>query len=341
MALTPEGLEELEELKKLRERQLSAEGIEPTPLTKSEQNLHADSDKSKKPLSPEKSKEPLEETANQTQAGSLSKKLSAFFSTPTLEEKLHSYFSSEEGRTQVEKMRALREIIYPNEIKLNGEENLVDQLEKEGVDLDLFDKKILKLARPLNRDNPHYVKITLPDNRFLTLDIFQYERDKAQRESPPPGPQDSNQEQSAKGPQERKGILRRPADSYFAERNSENQESRIEENTPTDIPNYLPTPLFGFEPAFQASKNKKQPVAEGPPLGPQESNQEKPANGPQNTGEILKNANPKPPSPKKGVVFGEDVKEKDGKKGKWGEWISATTQRSTDGNSNNGRRGSR
>jgi hypothetical protein len=39
MALTPEGLEELEELKKLRERRLSAEGIEPTPLTKNEQNL--------------------------------------------------------------------------------------------------------------------------------------------------------------------------------------------------------------------------------------------------------------------------------------------------------------
>ena len=127
---------------------------------------------------------------------------------------------------------------YPNEIKLNKQENLIDQLNEKGVDLDLFDEKISKLARPLNRNVPHYVQITLPDNRFLTLDIFQYERDKAQSYGPPSGPKESNQEQPALGPQESnqeqpalgpqesnpkpvakrgppKGILRKPVEHFL------------------------------------------------------------------------------------------------------------------------------
>ncbi len=124
--------------------------------------------------------------------------------------------------------------------------------------------------------------ITLPGNIIFNLDINKYNRDKQQNlnEGPPSGPQKSNQKQPALGPI--KGILRRSA----GEQNSENQENRLEEETPTTIPNYLPTPL-----------------------------------------------------PKKGVKFEEGVKEEDGKKGGLGQWVSATTQR-TNG-TNNDQRGGR
>lgn len=100
--------------------------------------------------------------------------------------------------------------------------------------------------------------ITLPGNIIFNLDINRYNHDKKQyiAEGPPLGLQESNQKQPALGPI--KGILRKPA----GEQNSENQENRLEEKTPTTIPNYLPTPL-----------------------------------------------------PKKGVKFEEGVKEEDGKKG--------------------------
>ena len=169
----------------------------------------------------------------------------------------------------------------PNEIKLNGNENLVDQLEAEGVKLDVIDKNIKKCTRYLDKDRPHFVLMVLPDGRFLTLDINKYDRDKEQNlnERPPSGPQESIQKQPDLGPI--KGILRKsPAPNYSPEKPTENQESGFKENTSTNIPNYLPTPLFGFEPTSQA--DKKQPVAEGPPLGPQNSNREQPPSGPQN-----------------------------------------------------------
>ena len=226
----------------------------------------------------------------------------------------------------------------PNEIILNEKENLIDQLNEKGVDLDLFDEKISKLARPLNRNVPHYVQITLPDNRFLTLDIFQYERDKAQSYGPPSGPKESNQEQPALGPKEsnqeqpalgpqesnpkpvakrgsQKGILRKPAERFFAEQNSENQKNSLEENAP---PNYLPEKL----------PNKKN-SADGPPLGPQESNPKQPvAEGPKNTKGINKK-----------ITFAAEVKQEDGKKGEWGQWVNATTQISK--GTNNGKKGGR
>lgn len=90
----------------------------------------------------------------------------------------------------------------PNEIKLNKQENLIDQLQANGADLEFIDENISKLARPLNINVPHYVQITLPDGRFLTLDINKYDRDKAQSYGPPSGPKKSNQEQPALGPKE-------------------------------------------------------------------------------------------------------------------------------------------
>ena len=224
----------------------------------------------------------------------------------------------------------------PNGIKLNVQENIFKQLEKIGV-TDKIDEKISGFARYLDKNRPHFVPMELPDGKFLFLDINRYDRDREQLEAPPLGPQESNQKQPALGPI--KGILRKPAEKIFAEKHPENQENSFEKNTPHAIPNYLPELLSPIKTTFQASN--KQPVAEGPPLGSQESNQEKPANGPQNTGDTLKNSPPERLSPKKGVVFGEDVIKEDGIKGKRGEWVSAITQRSTDGNSNNGQRGSR
>ncbi|NCA28785.1 MAG: hypothetical protein EBS92_05905 [Proteobacteria bacterium] len=236
--------------------------------------------------------------------------------------KLDKHFSSPE--TNPYKQINIRGS-YPNEIKLNKQENLIDQLNEKGVDLDLFDEKISKLARPLNINVPHYVQITLPDNRFLTLDIFQYERDKAQSYGPPSGPQESNQEQPALGPQESnqeqpalgpqesnpkpvakrgppKGILRKPVEHFFAEQkqNSENQKKSFEENAP---PNYLPQEL---------PKNNKQ-SADGPPLGPQETPQKPVAEGPKNTEGINKK-----------ITFAAEVKQEDGTIGTNGYWVSAT-----------------
>lgn len=225
--------------------------------------------------------------------------------------------------------------VNQKEIILNGKENLVDQLNEKGVDLDLFDENISKLARPLNRNVPHYVQITLPDNRFLTLDIFQYERDKAQSYGPPSGPKESNQEQPALRPQESnreqpalgpqesnqaqpalgpqksnqkpvakrgspKGILKNPAESFFAEQNSENQKNSFEEKA---SPNYLPQEL---------PKNNKQ-SADGPPLGPKETPQKPVAEGPKNTKGINKK-----------ITFAAEVKQEDGTIGTNGYWVSAT-----------------
>ena len=90
-------------------------------------------------------------------------------------------------------------------------------------------------------------------------------------EGPPLGPQNSNREQPALGP---KGILKKsPTYNSFPEPPTENQTEGI---------NYLPTPLFEFKPAFQASNNKKQPFAEEPPSGPQKSSQEQPPSGAEN-----------------------------------------------------------
>ena len=108
------------------------------------------------------------------------------------------------------------------------------------------------------------------------------------------------------------------------------------------------------------NRDKKQYSAEGPPLGPQESNQKQPALGPikgilrkpageqnsenqensfeKNTPTAITNLLP-PRPPKKGVKFEEGVKEEDGKKGEQGKWVSATTQR-TNG-TNNDQRGGR
>lgn len=246
MALTPEGLEELEELTKLRERRLSAEGIEPTPLTKNEQNLleliemrrkfleiindpNAQEVKSGLPgdflLKKKYVKNAIEflETAATILklpeiADSLAKGLN------TMIEKYNP--SSPEETARINKIK--NGGVDPNEIKLNGKENLVDQLNAKGVDLELFNEKILNYAVFLD-GRAHLTRITLPDGKFLALDINQYNRDKEQRDEPPLGPQKSNQKQ--------------PAKSFFAEQNSENQEKRSEEKTPTTIPNYLPTPL--------------------------------------------------------------------------------------------------
>jgi hypothetical protein len=171
----------------------------------------------------------------------------------------------------------------PNEIKLNeknGKENLVDQLEAKEVDLKSVEDNIKKCARYLDKDRPHFVLMVLPDGRFLTLDINQYERDKEQNlnAGPPLGPQESIQKQPALGPI--KGILKKTqAPNYSPEPPTENQTEGI---------NYLPPRLPGFETTFQAGN--KHPVAEGPPLGLQESNQkqnvaEGPPSGPRKTPE--------------------------------------------------------
>ena len=164
----------------------------------------------------------------------------------------------------------------PKEIKLNGQENLVDQLKAKGANLESIDARIEKCTRYLDKKRSHFIPIILPDGRVLTLDINQYDRDKEQLEES----QKSNQEQPA-SKRPIKGILKKPAPNYFAERNSENQEKRFEEKTPTTIPNYLPEQLSGFKPAFQASNNKEQTVAEGPPLGPKETPEQPVAEGPQ------------------------------------------------------------
>jgi len=154
----------------------------------------------------------------------------------------------------------------PKEIKLNGQENLVDQLKAEGANLESIDARIEKCTRHLDKNRSHFVPIILPDGRVLTLDINQYERDKAQREVPPPGPQESNQKQPALGPI--KGILRKPAKSFFAEQKSE---SSFEKNTPLDIPNLLPQKISGFKSHF----------ADGPPLGPRKTPEQPVADGSQ------------------------------------------------------------
>ena len=207
-------------------------------------------------------------------------------------EGLDKYFSSPGEKTyNFIRVRGFN----PNEIKLNGKENLVDQLEKEGVDLKFIEDKIKKCARYLDKDRPHFVLMVLPDGRFFNIDINQYDRDKQQNlnEGPPSGPQKRSREQpDDEGP--RRGILREPTETgkFFAEIHQKNS---FEKNTPHAIPNLLPELLTKSETAIKASN--KQPAAEGPPLGPQESNQkqhvaEGPPSGPQNTGDILKNASP-------------------------------------------------
>ncbi len=153
------------------------------------------------------------------------------------------------------------------------------------MDLKLIDKEILNYAVFLD-GRAHLTPITLSGGKFLALDINQYNRDKAQREAPPPGPQESNQKQPALGPI--KGILRKPAKSFFAEQNSENQESSFEKNTPLDIPNLLPQKISGFKSHFAdgpplgpQESNQKQPFAEGPPLGPQKTSEQPVAERPQ------------------------------------------------------------
>jgi hypothetical protein len=156
-----------------------------------------------------------------------------------------------------------------NVIKFNPEENLVEQLKRHNIDLELVENKFMNHARYLDKNIPQFELITLPGNIIFNLDISKYERDKAQREAPPPGPQESNQKQPALGPI--KGILRKPAKSFFAEQNSENQESSFEKNTPLDIPNLLPQKISGFKSHF----------ADGPPLGPQKTSEQPVAEGPQ------------------------------------------------------------
>jgi len=211
-------------------------------------------------------------------------------------ERLDNHFSSPNENTyNFIRVRGFN----PNEIKLNGKENLVDQLEEKGVDIEFIEAKINKGARYLDKDRPHFVLMVLPDGKFLTLDINQYDRDKEKNlnEGPPSGPQESNQEQPALRPI--KGILKQTqTPNYSPELPTENQTEGI---------NYLPTRLPGFETTFQAGN--KHPVADGPPLGPQESNQkqnvaEGPPLGPRKTPEQPVAEGPQESNQKQNVAEG-------------------------------------
>ena len=142
-------------------------------------------------------------------------KASTFLKLPQIAksfaEGLDKYFSSPEEKTyNFIRVRGFN----PNEIKLNGKENLVDQLEKEGVDLKFIEDKIKKCARYLDKDLPHFVLMVLPDGRFFNIDINQYDRDKQQNlnEGPPSGPQKRSREQPDDEAQQNSKRLRSMGD---------------------------------------------------------------------------------------------------------------------------------
>ena len=234
MALTPEGLEELEELKKLRERRLSAEGIEPTPLTKNEQNLLELIEMRRKfleiindPNAQEvKSGLPgdfLYKSDYFVMAKEFLENAATFFKLPQIADSFAKGLNEmiEEYNPSPDVTRHFNKIMNggadPNEIKLNVQENIFKQLEKIGVTAKI-DEAISGFARYLDKNRSHFVPMELPDGKFLFLDINRYDRDREQHlaEGLPLGPQKRSREQPDDEAQQNSKRLRPEEDKENA-----------------------------------------------------------------------------------------------------------------------------
>ena len=215
----------------LRKKKLSEQSIEPTPLTKSEQNLRALIKMRREFF--EKINDPNAQKVKSGLPGDflyeseyfkialgLLETAAALFKLPQIADSFAKGLNEmiEEYNPSPDVTRHFNKIMNggadPNEIKLNVEKNIYEQLEKLKV-TDSTDKKILTYADYINEKTltyaqyldkrSHFIPMELPDGKFLFLDISRYYRDREQHlaEGPPLGPQESNQKQHvAEGPQD-------------------------------------------------------------------------------------------------------------------------------------------
>ena len=182
MAPTTEELEQ-EDLRRKKQ-------FEQTPLTKNEENLRVLINERLEFFSQHRNNSDTEKVNNDRLRNFLFKSqpfrdvigfLENIYTSELLADSLALSFhriidSSPEETARINKIK--NGGIDPREIKLSGGENLIEQFEKEGVDLQFINEKVNTLAimNPFSKYH-QVIPIKLEDGRTLNLDVKQYAKD--------------------------------------------------------------------------------------------------------------------------------------------------------------------
>lgn len=188
-----------------------------------------------------------------------------------------------------------------NQIKLNREENLIDQLNREGVNLKLINEKLmfdnLAIENPFKKSS-QTIRIELDDKRFFILDIRKYAEDAFEHYQVKSNTQqNTSNSNQANDEFELRGLLALYAKEKFLEKYPDKSSNLLSENEKKEIVDWKKrgeiwdlkidefAQEFGFK-ELSSSKNNK----DNPPSGPQQQNadegtqdsyQKQPPSGPQ------------------------------------------------------------
>jgi hypothetical protein len=189
--------------------------------------------------------------------------------------------------------------IASNKIKLNGEENLIEQFNREGVDLKFIEEKIntLSIMNPFSKYH-QIIPIKLEDGRTLNLDVKKYAKDAFEHYQLKHNEQQNIQPGSTNSHRENQqhnlpGFLALYAKEKFLEKYPQEPSNFFSKNDKKEIAHWQKIgelrdksiEVFAVEFGFKKSPLQKNPqeqnISEGPPSGPQKSNQEQAPSGPQ------------------------------------------------------------